>query len=65
MSDSAGGGVSPATAELFYFPAIFLPVSFTGQRLLDPELLAWLQIEGVTLHVLNNVLGLDLTFEAA
>jgi hypothetical protein len=65
VSDSAGSGENPTTAELFHFPAIFLPVPFTGQRLLDPELLAWLQIKGVTLHILDNVLCLDLTFEAA
>jgi hypothetical protein len=65
VSDSAGDGGNPVNAELFCFPANFLPVSFAGQRLLDPELLARLQIKGVTLHFLNNVLCQDFTFEAA
>jgi hypothetical protein len=54
-----------AATVLFHLPAIFLPVAFTGQRLLSPELLAWLQIEGVSFDFLNNVLLLDLPLEAA
>jgi hypothetical protein len=50
---------------LFYFPARLLPVSFAGQGLLDPELLTRFEVEGVTLHFLNDVLLLDLTLEAA
>jgi len=50
---------------LFDFPATFLPVSFAGQRLLGPELLAWFQIKGVPLDLLNNVLLLDLSLETA
>jgi len=65
VSDDASSGVSPATAGLLCFPAIFLPVPFPGQRLLGPKLLAWLQVKGVTLHFLDDVLGLDFTFEAA
>jgi hypothetical protein len=65
VSDSAGGGGSPGAAELFWFPAIFLPVSFAGQRLLGPELLARLQIEGMTFHLFDDVFLLNLAFEAA
>ena len=64
----AGAAPRPAPAlrsVLFDFPASLLPVSFAGQRLLDPELLTRLQVEGVTLHFLNNVLLLDFTLEAA
>jgi len=53
------------SGALFYFPARLLPVSFAGQGLLDPELLTRLEVEGVTLHFLNDVLLLDLTLEAA
>ena len=53
------------SVSLFDFPARLLPVSFAGQGLLDPELLTRLEVEGVTLHFLNNVLLLDLAFEAA
>jgi hypothetical protein len=58
-------GRRPATAWLFDFPATLLPVPFAGQRLLGPELLTRLQIEGMALHFFDNVLLLDLTFEAA
>jgi hypothetical protein len=50
---------------LFHFPAILLPVPFAGQRLLGPELLARLQIEGMAFHFFDNVLLLDFSFEAA
>ena len=50
---------------LLDFPATFLPVSFASQRLLDSELLARFQIEGVSLDLLNNVLLLDFPFETA
>jgi hypothetical protein len=56
---------NPAARELFHLPAILLPVSFSGQRLLGPELLARLQIKGVPLDLLNNVLLLDLSLKAA
>ena len=55
---------SPRT-ELFDFPAILLPVSLTSQRLLSSKLLARFQVKGVTLDLLNNVLLLDFTLEAA
>jgi hypothetical protein len=50
---------------LLDFPATFLPVSFASQRLLDSELLAWFQIKGVPLDLLNNVLLLDFSLETA
>src|SRR6516164_1372301 len=54
-------------------PALELVLLFTGflaaalarQRFLDALLLARLEVEGVTLHFLNNVLLLNLAFEAA
>jgi hypothetical protein len=55
----------PRVMLLFDFPAGLLPVSFTSQRLLDPELLTRLEVEGVTLHFLNNVLLLDFALKAA
>jgi hypothetical protein len=54
----------PATA-LLDLPAILLPVSLTGQRLLSPKLLTRLQVEGVSLDLLDDVLLLDLSLEAA
>ena len=53
------------SVALFDFPAGLLPVSFPGQGLLDPELLTRLEVKGVTFHLLNNVLLLDFTLEAA
>ena len=53
------------SGSLFDFPAGLLPVSFAGQCLLDPELLTRLEVEGVTLYLLNNVLLLDFALEAA
>jgi len=50
---------------LLDFPATFLPVSFAGKRLLHPQLLAWLQVVGVSLDILDNVLLQDLSLEAA
>ncbi len=50
---------------LFDFPARLFPVSLTGQRLLDPFLLPRLQVKGVSLDLLDNILLLDLSFEAA
>ena len=53
----------PADA-LLNFPATFFPVSLTGKRLLCPELLAWLQVEGMSFDLLDNVLCLDFPLEA-
>ena len=52
-------------SDLFRIPATLLPVPLTGQRLLSPQLLTRLQVEGVSLDLLDNVLLLDLTLEAA
>jgi hypothetical protein len=60
------GGTSGAPPfGLFNFPAILLPVPFAGKRLLGPELLTRLQVKGMSLHFLNNVLLLDFALEAA
>ena len=50
---------------LFEIPATLFPVSFSGQRLLDPFPLSRLQVKGVFLHFLNNVLLLDFPLEPA
>ena len=57
------GPVVPQS-RLLDFPAIFLPVSFTGKRLLCPELLARLQVKRVSLNLFDDVLLLDLPLEA-
>ena len=58
-------GFRPAAVWLLNLPATLLPVSLTGQRLLGPELLTRLQVEGVSFDLLNNVLLLDLSLEAS
>jgi hypothetical protein len=55
----------PFVVDLLYFSTALFPVTFARQSLLDTLFLARLQIKGVTLDLLNNVLCLDLTFEAA
>jgi len=54
----------PVRLVLFDFPARLFPVSLAGQRLLDPLFLSRLQVEGVPLDLLDNVLLLDLSLEA-
>ena len=49
---------------LFDFPARLFPVPLTGQGTLDPLFLSRLQVEGVSLDLLDDVLLLDLSFEA-
>jgi hypothetical protein len=65
----AGAGEKSQTARpairLFDLPAILLPVSLACQRLLSPQLLTRLQVKGVSLDLLDNVLLLDLPLEAA
>jgi len=56
-------GKHPAL-RLLNLPAILLPVSFAGQRLLGPELLTRLQVKRVSLYLFNDVLLLDLSLEA-
>ncbi len=45
--------------------ANLLPTPFSGQGLLDPLLFAGLQVEGVSLDLLDDVLLLDFSLEAA
>src|ERR1043166_873906 len=54
----------PAT-RLLNLPAILLPVSFAGKRLLSPELLARLQVERVPLDLFDDVFLLHFPLEAA
>ena len=42
-----------------------LAITLAGQCFLHPLLLAWFQIERVTLYFLNNVFGLHFTLEPA
>jgi len=59
------GQGEPCPPVLFDFPARLFPVALAGQRTLDPRFLSRLQIEGVSLDLLDNVLLLDLSLEAA
>jgi hypothetical protein len=54
-----------ADCSLFEIPATLLPVSFSGQSLLDPFSLSRLQVKGVFLHFLDDVLLLDFPLEPA
>jgi hypothetical protein len=59
-----GAAITAPPSRLLDLPAIFLPVSFTGKRLLGPELLAWLQVERVSLNLFDDVLLLHFALEA-
>jgi hypothetical protein len=59
-----GTNIPPPVAQLLNFPAILLPVPFTGQRLLGPELLTRFQVERMSLDLFNDVFLLDLSLEA-
>src|ERR1035437_5164426 len=48
---------------LLRLPASLLPITFTGQGLLDPEFLARLQIEGVPFDFADDVLLNNLPLE--
>src|ERR1017187_7364486 len=50
---------------LLSLPASLFPIAFTGQCLLDAELLARLQVKGVSLDLLDDVLRQHLPLEAA
>ena len=50
---------------LLGLPATLLPVPFASQRLLDPQFLARLQVEGVAFHFFDDVLLLHFSLEAA
>ena len=54
-----------AGVSLLRLPASLLTIALTGQRLLDAEFLAWLQVEGVPLDLTDDVLLNDLPLEAA
>ena len=49
---------------LVLFLADLFAVSFACKSFLDATLLTWLQIEGVTLDLFDDVFGLHLAFEA-
>ena len=50
---------------LLEIPATLLPVPLSGQSLLDPFPFTRLQVEGMFLHFLDNVLLLDFPLEPA
>ena len=52
-------------SPLLSLPASLLPIAFAGQRLLDAELLARLQVEGVPFDFPDDVLLQNLPLEAA
>ena len=52
-------------AELVLLLANLLAIAFACKGFLDAALFAWLQIEGVTLDLFDDVLGLHLALEAA
>lgn len=54
----------PAVRLVLLFTSLFA-AAFTRQRFLHSLLLAWLEVEGVTLHFLNNVLLLYFALETA
>ena len=54
----------PAVKLVLLF-ASFFAASLSCQRFLNALLFARLEVKGVTLHFLNNVLGLNLALEAA
>lgn len=56
------GRALPGLVLLF---ANLLAVALAGKCFLDTLLLAWLQVEGVTLDLFDDVFGLNLTLEAA
>jgi hypothetical protein len=57
--------VSARPTRLFDFPATLLPVPFTSQCLLDPQFLAWLQIERMPLDLFDDVFLLHFPLEAS
>ena len=57
-------GSKPHSRKLIRLFAALFSSTLSSQRLLHAALLARLQIKGVTLHVLNDVLGLHLALES-
>jgi len=55
----------PIDYELLLFFACFFAAALARQRFFYALLLAGLQVEGVTLHFLDDVFLLHLAFEAA
>ena len=55
---------NPAVKLVLLFASLFA-AALSRQRFLHSLLFAWLEVEGVTLHFLNNVLLLNLALEAA
>lgn len=51
--------------RLVLFLTNFLSITFPSERFFDALLLAWLQIEGVTLDLFDDVFGLHFALEAA
>jgi hypothetical protein len=67
LANNSGGALPLSLAPppvLLNFPARFLPVPFSGQRLLGPPLLSRLQIERVAFDLFDDVLLLYLSLEA-
>ena len=62
-SGAAPGGGGPSNLVLFL--ACFLTSAFASQRGLHTLFLAWFQVKGVTLDLLNDVFLLYLALEAA
>ena len=58
-----GEGAAPFNASVLFF-ACFLASAFTSQRSFHALFLAWLQVKGVALNLLDNVFLLHLAFEA-
>src|ERR1700690_662146 len=58
-------GAGRTSGRLFDDPGLFLPVPLAGQGCFDAPLLARLEVIGVTLDLLDDVLLLDLALEAA
>ena len=58
------GFMRPATG-LLDFLITLLPVALTRQRFFGSPLFTWLQIEGVSLDLLNDVFLLNLAFKPA
>jgi len=55
--------ISPAW--LVRFATLFFARTFTRQRLLGAATIAWLQVEGVLLDILDDIFLLDLPLEPA
>jgi hypothetical protein len=53
-----------AHCQLVLFFACFFATAFASKRFFDALLLAWLQVKGVTLDLLDNVFLLHFTLKA-